>query len=231
MSRPPSPSSAAGRPGSRGLRIGAATAVFLVAFAALQLLWASRGWPLVHDAPIMHYVAWRILEGATPYRDLFDMNFPGVYAAHLLRASHSRTWGSGLPRCSTWRCWASPRPVSGRRCAPPGRRAARRRQRSSASTTSRAAHGSPDSASSCSVPSWPGARRARSPGPARRRRTRPRLLGGTAVALGRRCGSSPTPRCWFRSSRGGCGPGVRRRCAAGRSSPSGPGWPSRAWRS
>jgi hypothetical protein len=32
----------------------------------------------------MHYVAGRILEGAAPYRDLFDMNFPGVYAAHML---------------------------------------------------------------------------------------------------------------------------------------------------
>ena len=32
----------------------------------------------------MHYIAWRILDGAAPYRDLFDMNFPGAYAAHLL---------------------------------------------------------------------------------------------------------------------------------------------------
>jgi hypothetical protein len=31
----------------------------------------------------MHYVAWRIGEGAVPYRDLFDMNFPGVYLTHL----------------------------------------------------------------------------------------------------------------------------------------------------
>jgi hypothetical protein len=38
----------------------------------------------VHDAPIMHYVAWRISEGAAPYRDLFDMNFPGVYLLHLV---------------------------------------------------------------------------------------------------------------------------------------------------
>ncbi len=30
----------------------------------------------------MHYIAWRIGEGATPYRDLFDMNFPGVYLVH-----------------------------------------------------------------------------------------------------------------------------------------------------
>jgi hypothetical protein len=32
----------------------------------------------------MHYIAWRISEGAVPYRDLFDMNFPGVYLLHLL---------------------------------------------------------------------------------------------------------------------------------------------------
>lgn len=57
----------------------------VAAFAAvaLWLAWKSLGWPLVHDAPIMHYVAWRIAEGAAPYRDLFDMNFPGVYLFHL----------------------------------------------------------------------------------------------------------------------------------------------------
>ena len=48
------------------------------------LAWRSLGWPLVHDAPLMNYVAWRIAEGAVPYRDLFDMNFPGVYLLHLL---------------------------------------------------------------------------------------------------------------------------------------------------
>src|SRR5881628_3180919 len=31
----------------------------------------------------MHYIAWRIGAGAMPYRDIFDMNFPGVYALHL----------------------------------------------------------------------------------------------------------------------------------------------------
>ncbi len=57
----------------------------VVAFGALAawLAWRSAGWPLVHDAPIMHYVAWRISEGAAPYRDVFDMNFPGVYLLHL----------------------------------------------------------------------------------------------------------------------------------------------------
>jgi len=30
----------------------------------------------------MHYIAWLIGQGAVPYRDAFDMNFPGVYAVH-----------------------------------------------------------------------------------------------------------------------------------------------------
>src|SRR5262244_2782359 len=31
----------------------------------------------------MHYVAWLMTQGAVPYRDVFDMNFPGVYLLHL----------------------------------------------------------------------------------------------------------------------------------------------------
>jgi hypothetical protein len=56
----------------------------ILALAALAgaLAWGSRGWPLIHDAPLMHYIAWRSGEGAAPYRDLFDMNFPGVYLIH-----------------------------------------------------------------------------------------------------------------------------------------------------
>ena len=50
---------------------------------AATLAWRSLSWPLVHDAPILHYIAWRIAEGAVPYRDLFDMNQPGVYLLHL----------------------------------------------------------------------------------------------------------------------------------------------------
>jgi hypothetical protein len=47
------------------------------------LVWGSRGWPLIHDAPLMHYIAWLIGQGAVPYRDIFDMNVPGVYLLHL----------------------------------------------------------------------------------------------------------------------------------------------------
>lgn len=50
---------------------------------AVWLAWRSRTWPLVHDAPILHYIAWRLAHGAVPYRDLFDMNFPGTYLLHL----------------------------------------------------------------------------------------------------------------------------------------------------
>ena len=50
---------------------------------ALYLGWRSWGWGLVHDAPLMHYVAWLVAQGAVPYRDVFDMNVPGVYLLHL----------------------------------------------------------------------------------------------------------------------------------------------------
>ncbi len=40
----------------------------------------------------MHYIAWRIGDGAVPYRDVFDMNFPGVYLIHL---GVLRTLGAG----------------------------------------------------------------------------------------------------------------------------------------
>jgi hypothetical protein len=54
------------------------------AAVVLWLVGRSVTWPVVHDVPLMHYVAWRISEGAVPYRDVFDMNFPGVYLLHLL---------------------------------------------------------------------------------------------------------------------------------------------------
>jgi hypothetical protein len=59
--------------------------LILAASAALALYlgWRSWGWPLIHDAPLMHYIAWLMAQGAVPYRDIFDMNVPGVYLLHL----------------------------------------------------------------------------------------------------------------------------------------------------
>jgi len=45
---------------------------------------ASWRWPLVVDTPLMCYIAQRIRQGAVPYRDLFDMNFPGTYLVYML---------------------------------------------------------------------------------------------------------------------------------------------------
>jgi hypothetical protein len=61
-----------------------AAALGVGAVVVATLAWRSLDWPLVHDAPIMHYVARRLADGAVPYRDVFDMNFPGVYLLHLL---------------------------------------------------------------------------------------------------------------------------------------------------
>jgi hypothetical protein len=61
----------------------AAAVAGLFAALATWLVLGSLEWRLVHDAPLMHYIAWRIGEGAVPYRDIFDMNFPGIYIVHL----------------------------------------------------------------------------------------------------------------------------------------------------
>src|SRR5262245_17022712 len=80
---------------SGSLRLISAASVLVVgAFGALALLlaWRSLPWPVIHDVALMHYAAWRIGEGATPYRDLFDMNQPGTYLIHL---AVLRTLGGG----------------------------------------------------------------------------------------------------------------------------------------
>jgi hypothetical protein len=74
--------------------ISAASALALAGFGAFAawLAWWSLPWPLIHDAALMHYAAWRIADGAVPYRDLFDMNQPGTY---LLHWAVLRTLGAG----------------------------------------------------------------------------------------------------------------------------------------
>ena len=51
------------------------------------LLVQSSWWRMEHDTPILHYIAYLVLEhGRVPYRDIFDQNFPGTLAVHLLIA-------------------------------------------------------------------------------------------------------------------------------------------------
>ncbi|MNS40098.1 hypothetical protein D3C72_724010 [compost metagenome] len=56
--------------------------VLLLAFTTLGLVAASMGWPMVHDPPVNHYTAWRMLEGVVPFRDMFENNMPGTYLLH-----------------------------------------------------------------------------------------------------------------------------------------------------
>jgi hypothetical protein len=60
------------------------TVVGVFVVSAAVLAWRSRTWPLFHDAPVLHYIAWRIGAGDVPYRDLFEINAPGAYLIHLL---------------------------------------------------------------------------------------------------------------------------------------------------
>jgi hypothetical protein len=50
----------------------------------LATLWVSHGWPLVHDAPLMHYVVFLMDHGRAPYRDIIDINMPGAYMTEWL---------------------------------------------------------------------------------------------------------------------------------------------------
>jgi hypothetical protein len=59
----------------------------ILGLGGITALWAavwSLRWPLVHDSAVMHYIAWSIKQGAVPYRDLFDMQFPATYLIHML---------------------------------------------------------------------------------------------------------------------------------------------------
>lgn len=60
------------------------TILALSAAIALVLAGLSLRWPLVHDAAIMQYIGWLMHQGAMPYRDVFDMNFPGTHLVHWL---------------------------------------------------------------------------------------------------------------------------------------------------
>ena len=59
---------------------------------AALLLMLSLPWPVVLDTPVYHYIAWRMSQGDVPYRDIYDVNVPGLYLVHLALL---RTLGAG----------------------------------------------------------------------------------------------------------------------------------------
>ncbi len=62
------------------------TAAFLIGCSVLLalVLAYSLKWPLMHDSPIMFYLAYLVGHGSVPYRDFYDMNLPGTYGVYLL---------------------------------------------------------------------------------------------------------------------------------------------------
>ncbi len=55
-----------------------ATAALVVSLVGGAL--GTRHWPVVGDAPLMHYVVLLMDHGKMPYRDIVDINMPGTYA-------------------------------------------------------------------------------------------------------------------------------------------------------
>ena len=56
---------------------------FLCVLLVVEALFSLQ-WPMQHDSPLLHYVAWLIDEqGRVPYRDVFETSMPGVFLIHL----------------------------------------------------------------------------------------------------------------------------------------------------
>jgi hypothetical protein len=58
--------------------------VLLFGWRVGYLLMDSLHWNAEGNAGVMHYIAWRIGEGAVPYRDIVESNFPGTYLLYML---------------------------------------------------------------------------------------------------------------------------------------------------
>ena len=65
------------------IKAGMTMILGLLAFSSMYSAIRSANWPLIHDSPLMHYIASRMLAGDVPYRDLYDMNMPGTYFLHI----------------------------------------------------------------------------------------------------------------------------------------------------
>lgn len=57
-----------------------AALLWTIVLLAVRATWH---WGIVNDAPLMLYIAKALNGGATPYRDIFDMNMPGAYLVCL----------------------------------------------------------------------------------------------------------------------------------------------------
>ena len=58
--------------------------IAIFSLPAIILLLSSLKWHYLVDSSIFQYIARKILDGFVPYRDIFDMNMPGIYWIHML---------------------------------------------------------------------------------------------------------------------------------------------------
>jgi hypothetical protein len=67
---------------------------FLVILAVLSIFFIAKTlhWPLVGDASLVHYVVFLMQHGRAPYRDIVDINMPGMY---LIDWAVIKTLGGG----------------------------------------------------------------------------------------------------------------------------------------
>lgn len=58
--------------------------IIIFSIPTIILLYKSIEWHPILDSPIFQYIAYKILNGVTPYKEIFDMNLPGTYWIHII---------------------------------------------------------------------------------------------------------------------------------------------------
>ncbi len=66
--------------------------VSLLTFGLLFYMGYTLRWPMMVNAPVMHYVVFLMRHGLSPYRDITDMNMPGAY---LMESFGMSVFGGG----------------------------------------------------------------------------------------------------------------------------------------
>jgi len=61
----------------------AAAYLLLLGWGVAFGLYYTWDWPIYWDGAIIRYIAWRILQGNAPYRDVFEGDFPGTFLLHM----------------------------------------------------------------------------------------------------------------------------------------------------
>ncbi len=62
---------------------GVGTLTFILFAVTMVQVFFSSDWNRMGDQTFLHYVAWCITDGAIPYRDIWNVNFPLTYLIHV----------------------------------------------------------------------------------------------------------------------------------------------------